>query len=203
MRCRQFQDWIEDEASGLLGERQRRGLGLHCEECAPCRALRQETLALTRDLALVLHGVPEVDVRARVMRAVAAEAEAAVLRAQVGVRAFWAGMAASFTGVFSLLVLARRAAFALPEQALPLGHPLLRLVEGLWTALSSTVRALFTVLAGLLEAAAFTLRASDPWLPLVEASLVSLLALVLTAAAFPLARALSSGPGWRRMAGRE
>lgn len=202
MTCRRAGRWIEDEASGALAGRERARLEAHLEACPACRAHRARVAEMVRLLACARESAPALDVRKRVMCAVALEAQAARLRARAGVRAFWAAMAASFTSVCLLGAMARSAAAALPAQALPASTPLLRAITGFWTAVRSLAAALWTLAVGLLDAGLYVLRTLAGSLPVVETAAASVVALVLLAAALPLARALWAGGALRRAAGR-
>lgn len=208
MECRKHQRWIEDEASADLGARERALLDAHAASCPACRARRAGEAALARDLALAgdfsvaLRSVPEVDVRARVMRGVALEVEAARLRARVRMRVLCVATAASIATLGGLALLMRRAAAALPDPALPASQPLQRLIHALWTALKPALTGVLTLGLGLLDTALYALRAAAEWMPLAEAAAAALVGLVLIAAALPVVRALRPAPPLRRGAER-
>ena len=191
--CRRARAWIEDEASGALGAREVALLLRHAESCADCNARRGRSGRLVRDLALTFASVPAMDVRRRVMEQVLAEAQAASRRGRVGWRPFWIGMAASFSTVCLLALQARRAAAALPGEALAESHLLLRLGFGGWTALSSTVAALSTLALGLVDAAVHILISTATSVFAARHAALWLVALIFVASAVPVVRVLRPG----------
>jgi hypothetical protein len=188
--CAPFRAWIEDAASGVLEPGERALLLDHLLGCEACRAADTSTAKLVGLLAAVRQKVPVLDVRARVMQSVRAEAESAGLRARVAVRAFWSGMAAAVAIVWALAAFARRAVQALPAEAQPGSHLLLRLTTDVWSVLKTAVSTGFTLGLGLLHAGLDAVRAFGHWIPVAQTAAITLLALTFLAAAVPVVRAL-------------
>jgi len=202
MSCKPFERWIDDEASGLLAAPERSRLLTHLEACATCRTRRGWAIDSARLLGRARQAVPVVDVRARVMTAIRLEAEAARARLRVGARAFWAGMAASFTAVCVLAALASRTASALPAEMAPAAGTLARLTVGLCVALRPFAAGLRTLIARTLEAAGHALGSFAFLVPLLEAGAIAILTLAFLSATFPVARALWPAQALRRADGR-
>jgi high-affinity Fe2+/Pb2+ permease len=200
--CAPFREWIEDAASGVLQPQERTLLHDHLRECAACRAADASTARLVSLLAAVRHKVPVVDVRARVMQSVRVEAESAGLRARVAVRAFWSGMAAAVAIVWALAAFARRAVQALPAEAQPGSHLLLRLTTDVWSVLKTAISTGFTLALGLLQAGLDAVRAFAHWIPVAQTAAITLLALTFLAAALPVVRALWPGQTARKVTQR-
>ena len=204
MSCTKFKSWIEDEASGALGARESRLLSDHAAHCPGCSARRAAIARLARELGAIRRAIPEMDVVARVMEAVRAEARARELRACVGARAFWGSMAASFACVSllaALAALAGRSALSLTAEAIPPPGPILRIAIGCWTTVKSLTVVLFTLVEGLLDAAVHIMHQSPYALPVAEAVMLAALAAAMLAGALPLARVLRPLAPRRRSAG--
>jgi hypothetical protein len=200
--CAPFRERIEEAASGVLDPRERALLDAHLRECASCRAEEASTARLVGLLAEVRQRVPVLDVRARVMRSIRAEAESAGVRARVAVRAFWSGMAAAVAIVWALAAFARRAVQALPAEAQPGSYLLLRLTTDVWSVLKTAVGTAWTLAFGLLHAGLDAVRAFAHWIPAAQTAAITLLALTFLAAAVPVLRALWPGQTDRKVTQR-
>jgi predicted anti-sigma-YlaC factor YlaD len=200
--CAPFRAWIEDAADGALGPREHTLLQTHLRECPACRSAHASNARLVGLLAAVRQRVPVLDVRARVMESVKTEAETAGLRARVAVRAFWSGMAAAVAIVWALAAFARRAMQALPAEAQPGSHLLLRLTTDVWSVLKTALGTFYTLALGLLQAGLDAVRAFAHWIPAAQTAAITLLALTFLAAAVPVARALWSSQAARKVTQR-